>query len=133
LSIEGLWRDWQQLGSPFTLFLLCWFLAFSGSWGFFSLYPVIMHRVYGVEPWLSASASAVAHGLGILLYVPAGVWSERRGAGHILTSALSLRWMAFLGLLALTFVSLPGLPWIALLCVGIVMLSWSLLSVSGTS
>jgi MFS family permease len=132
LTIEGLRREWRQFGSPFALFMLCWFLTFSGSWGFFSLYPVIMHRVYGIDPWLSSCALAVAHGLGILLYLPAGVWSERRRAEHVFKSALSLSWMAFLGLLGLTFVALPALSWIALLCVGFIILSWSLLSVSGT-
>jgi hypothetical protein len=40
---------WRNLCSPFALFLLCWLFAFAGSWGFFPLYPVVMHQVYGVS------------------------------------------------------------------------------------
>jgi predicted MFS family arabinose efflux permease len=86
-----------------------------------------------VSPWLSSSGSAVAHGLGLALYVPAGLWSEWRGPERVLKGALSLRWLAFISLVGLGFLPFTGRAWLALLCVIVVILSWSMISVSGTA
>lgn len=123
----------RNLCSPFALFLLSWLFAFAGSWGFFSLYPVLMQQVFGVSPWLLSIGSAVAHGLGLFLFVPAGLWSERQGPERVLGSALSMRLLAFTALFGLGFVAFGGQGWLALSCVIVVILSWSLLSVSGTA
>jgi predicted MFS family arabinose efflux permease len=126
-------KGWQDFWSPFTLFLTAWLLCFAGSWAFFCQYPVLMQQMYGVSPWLSSSGSAVAHGLGLTLYVPAGLWSERRGPERVLKGALSIRWLTFIRLVGLGFLPFTGRAWLALLCVMVVILSWSMISVSGTT
>jgi MFS family permease len=133
LTLTALRKGWQDLRSPFAGFLTTWLLCFAGSSAFFSHYPVLMQQLYGVSPWLSSSGSAVAHGLGLLLYVPTGLWAERCGPEQVLRNALSLRWLAFISLMALGCLPLVGRGWLALLCVIVVILSWSLLSVSGTA
>ncbi|HEX9870907.1 MAG TPA: hypothetical protein VGC99_20400 [Candidatus Tectomicrobia bacterium] len=133
LTFTALHKGWQDLCSPFTLFLTAWFLCFAGSWAFFCQYPVLMQHLYGVSPWLSSTGAAVAHGLGLALYVPAGLWAERCGPECVLKKALSLRWLAFISLVGLGCLPLAGRGWLALLCVIVVILSWSLLSVSGTA
>jgi MFS family permease len=132
LTLSGLHKGWQGLCSPFTIFLTAWWLCFVGAWAFFSQYPVLMQQLYGVSPWLSSAGSAVAHAMGLALYVPAGLWAERCGSEHVLKRALNLRWLAFLSLMGLGGLPLAGRGWLALLCVIVVILSWSLLSVSGT-
>jgi MFS transporter, DHA1 family, tetracycline resistance protein len=133
LTLTALHKGWQDLCSPFTLFLTAWWLCFAGSWAFFCQFPVLMQRLYGVSPWLSSSGAAVAHGLGLALYVPAGLWAEQCGPERVLKNAFSLRWLAFISLLGLRFLPLAGRGWLALLCVIVVILSWSMLSVSGTA
>jgi predicted MFS family arabinose efflux permease len=92
-----------------------------------------MQQLYGVSPWLSSSGAAVAHGLGLALYVPAGLGSERRGPELVLKGALCMRLLAFISLVGFGFLPLAERGWLALLCVILVILSWSLLSVSGTA
>jgi predicted MFS family arabinose efflux permease len=133
LTVRALRQGWQSVYSPLTLFLSCWLLAFAGSWVFFSQSPVLMLQTYGVSPWLLASGSAVAHGLGLALYVPAGLWADREGPRRVLQVALGVRLLAFFSLYSLGYTAFDGQGWIALLCVIGVVLSWSLLSVSGTA
>jgi MFS transporter, DHA1 family, tetracycline resistance protein len=133
LTLTALQKGWRDLYSPFTLFLTAWWLCFAGSWAFFCQYPVLMQQLYGVSPWLSSSGAAVAHALGLALYVPAGLGSERRGPELVLKGALCMRLVAFISLVGFGFLPLAERGWLALLCVIIVILSWSLLSVSGTA
>src|SRR6266511_3636699 len=84
LTLTALHKGWQDLRSPFSRFLTAWLLCFAGSWAFFCQYPVLMQQMYGVSPWLASFTSAVAHGLGLVLYVPAGLWAEQRGPEGVL-------------------------------------------------
>lgn len=133
LTIES----WRQLGpavlSPFGFFLILWFLSFAGSLSFFSLYPVLMEHAYGVSPRLSSIGFAVAAGLGLVLYTPAGRWAERIGAMRVLRYGLGVRVLAFFGLWVLGFFTLVAQSWLALLGFAFVVLSWSLLTVSATT
>jgi MFS family permease len=126
----------RQLGtvfrSPFGLFIITWLAAFAGSSAFFSFYPVLMNQLYGVDPGLSSAGYAVAAGLGLTLYSPAGHWSERFGPARVLKAALGVRLLAFFSLLVLG-VTHFSLGWLALLSFLFVVLAWSLLSVSGTA
>jgi DHA1 family tetracycline resistance protein-like MFS transporter len=133
LTRSALQPAWRDLCPPFALFLTAWFLCFAGSWAFFGHSPVLMQQLYGVSPWPSSFGSAVAHGLGLTLCVPAGLWSERRGPERVLKRALSMRELAFISLGGLGFLPVAGRDWLALLCVIVVILSWSLFSVSGTA
>jgi MFS transporter, DHA1 family, tetracycline resistance protein len=126
----------KQLGlvlhSPFGLFIIVWLLTFAGSATFFSFYPVLMKQLYGVAPALSSGGFAVAAGIGLALYSPAGRWSERFGPARVLKAALGVRLLAFLSLLALGITHI-GQAWLALLSFLFIVLAWSLLSVSGTA
>jgi DHA1 family tetracycline resistance protein-like MFS transporter len=127
----------RQLGpvvrSPFAGFLAMWLLTFGGAAAVFALYPVLMQQVYGVAPGLSSAGFAVAAGLGLALYSPAGRWSERFGPTWVVRAALGVRLAAFLGLLGLGLTHAGGAAWLALLAFLFVVLAWSLLSVGGTA
>jgi DHA1 family tetracycline resistance protein-like MFS transporter len=123
----------MALRSPFGLFLLAWLLAFGGSAAVFALYPVLMQQLFGVAPGISSSVFALAAGLGLLLYSPAGTWSDRWGPARVLRAGFGLRLLAFAGLLGLGLVQFGSASWLALGAFGLVVLSWSLLTVSGTA
>jgi DHA1 family tetracycline resistance protein-like MFS transporter len=133
LTMHGLTTFFAPFRTSFWIFLMAWLLSFSGSAAFFSFYPVLMQKVYGVLPPLSSAGYALAAGLGLVLYSPAGKWSTRRGAFAIFRGALVLRIAAFLALALLSAVILPGRGWLALLFFSFVVLAWSLLSVSSTA
>ncbi len=121
------------LRSPFGLFLLAWLLAFGGSAAVFSLYPVLIQQLFGVASGVSSSVFALAAGLGLLLYSPAGLWSDRLGPARVMRAGFGLRLLAFAGLLGLGLVQFGSASWLALVAFGLVVLSWSLLTVSGTA
>jgi DHA1 family tetracycline resistance protein-like MFS transporter len=127
----------RQLGpvmhSPFAVFLVVWLLTFGGAATVFALYPVLMQQAYGVAPGLSSAGFAVAAGLGLTLYSPAGRWSERFGPAWVVRAALGVRLVAFLALLGLGLAHASGVAWLALLAFLFVVLAWSLLSVGGTA
>jgi len=133
LSMHGIRTFFTPFRASFGLFLLAWLLSFSGSAAFFSFYPVFMQKVYGVLPGLSSTGYALAAGLGLFLYAPAGKWSTRRGMLPILWDALVLRTLAFIALTLLAVTSFPGRGWLAMMFSLIVVLAWSLLSVSSTA
>jgi MFS transporter, DHA1 family, tetracycline resistance protein len=133
LTMQGMRTFFASFRTPFGLFLIAWLLSFSGGAAIFSFYPVLMQRVYGVLPGLSSTGYALAAGLGLLLYAPAGTWSARRGPLPVLRDALVLRIIAFLVLTILASASLPGRGLLALLFFLFVVLAWSLLSVSSTA
>jgi MFS family permease len=122
----------EALRSPFGLFMLAWLLAFGGSAAIFSLYPVMMRRLFGINAGISSSVFAVAAGLGIALYSPAGVWSDRAGPMRVLRVGLGLRLLAVAGLLGLGLAQIGGAGWLALVAFALIVLSWSLLTVAGT-
>jgi predicted MFS family arabinose efflux permease len=127
------WSALGQMRSPFGLFLLAWLLNFGGAAAMFSLYPVLMQQLYGVSPGLSSTGFGVAAGLALALYSPAGRWCGSYGPMRVLRIALSVRLLAFVGLLALGLTPPGDGRWLALLGFLFVVLSWSLLSVSGTA
>jgi len=133
LSMHGLRTFFAPFRTSLGLFLIAWLLSFSGSAAFFSFYPILMQKVYGVLPNLSSTGYALAAGLGLILYAPAGKWSLRRGPLAILRGALVLRIVAFIALTILAVVSFPGRGWFAVLFFLFSVLAWSLLSVSSTA
>ncbi len=124
----------NTLRSPFGIFLLIWFLTFAGAATVFSQYPLLMQKLFHITPEVSSTAFAIAAGLGLSLYTPAGTWSEHGGPGRVLRVGLGLRLLAFLGMLALGVSSWSSRQgWLALVGFGLVVCAWSLLSVCGTS
>jgi Major Facilitator Superfamily len=89
------------LRTPFGRFLGAWLLSLTGSSAFFALYPMLMHEVFGITPALSSLACALAVGLRLFLYAPAGRWSHRVGPARVLQGALGVRLLAFVGLCSL--------------------------------
>lgn len=132
-SLKALQQVVQSLDSPFVVFLIAWLFSFAGAVAFFSLYPVLMQQVYGVGPEISSAGFAVAAALGLILYAPAGRWSERFGSLRVLQAALGVRVLAFLGLFALGMTHFANQGALALLGFLFVVLAWSLLSVTGTA
>jgi DHA1 family tetracycline resistance protein-like MFS transporter len=130
-NLNALLQLGKGLRSPFGLFITTWFVSFGGSAAFFSLYPVLMGRVYGVSPNLSSSSYAVAAGLGLAFYSRAGGWSDRFGPAGVMQIGLGLRLLAFLSLLLLGMTHFAGS--LALVGFLFVVLAWSLLSVSSTA
>ena len=133
LTMQGLRTLFAPFRTSFAVFLIAWLLSFSGSAAFFSFYPVLMQKVYGVLPGLSSTGYALAAGLGLLLYAPAGRWSARKGPLLILRNALVLRIAAFIVLTLLAVASFSERGWLAMLFFLFVVLAWSLLSVSSTA
>ena len=132
-SLEALRGAMRALRSPFGIFLLSWLFSFAGAAMVFSLYPVLMQQVYGVTPALSSAGFAVAAALGLVLYAPAGHWSDRFGSLHVLQVALGVRLLALLGLFVLGITRFEMQGALALLAFLFVVLAWSLLSVTGTA
>jgi DHA1 family tetracycline resistance protein-like MFS transporter len=133
LGKEALQQSRKVLRSSFGRFLAIWLITFGGSAAVFSLYPVMMEQVFGVAPGLSSAAYAVAAGLSLTLYSLAGQWTDRLGASRVLGIGLGVRLLAFMSLLVIGLLSLGGEKWLALVAFGFVVLSWSLLTVSGTA
>lgn len=119
------------LQSYFSLWLASWFVATAGAGTFFALYPVLMRQIYGLPPIIASTGFALAAGGGLLLYSPAGSWSQRYQSLHIAQLGLGFRMLAFLGLWVLGIQH--AMPVLALPLFGVIVLSWSLISVSSTA
>jgi MFS family permease len=130
-------KAWKKLGgfllSPFGLFLLVWVLTFAGPAAVFSQFPVLMQQEFGVTPALSSTAFAVAAGVGLALYSPAGAWSRQFGPLRVLRIAWVMRLAAALALFGLGYTALSISGWLALLAFALIVLAWSVISVAGTT
>jgi MFS family permease len=133
MILEGLSRVLALGHARFTRFLLGWLLTFGGAASIFALYPVLMSAAFGVEPRASSLAFGAAASVGLFLYAPAGRWSKRVGAGRVLRVGLLARVVASCALWLLATRLLPsGSGGLALAAFAVVVLAWSLLSVSAT-
>jgi DHA1 family tetracycline resistance protein-like MFS transporter len=132
LNIGALRHLLRSLTSPLGIFLGAWFISFCGVAAFFSLYPVLMEHLYGVDPSVASIGFAVAATAGLFLYAPAGRWSKKQGPLRVFRAALVTRAFSFLVLLGLTALRLPWRGSSALIGFAFVVLAWSLLSVAGT-
>ncbi len=133
VSAEVITGMGRLLRSSFGLFLLVWLLTFSGTAIIFSLYPVLMQTQFGVAPEVSSPVFAVAAGIGLFLYSPAGSWSARLGTRRVMLVGFAIRLAAVLGILVLGLTHPVSLSWLALLGFVLIVLAWSLLSVSSTA
>jgi DHA1 family tetracycline resistance protein-like MFS transporter len=133
LTAEARAKLFSALASPLGFFLLVWLLGYGGSQAVFSLYPVMMKNAYSVNPNAASTAFAIAAGLGLFLYSPAGRLSDRIGLRPVFYAGWTFRLLAFLGLVTLGFMSFRAQNWAAMGAFAIVVLSWSLLSVTGTA
>jgi len=122
----------HALGGEFGRFLLAWFAWNLGVAPFFTYYPLLMEKTYGVAPAESALLYALAAGIGVGLFVSAGWAARRLGGAAVFLAGLALRATGFvlLGLLAARLV--PAAAVAAPVGFVVVQLGWPLLSVSGT-
>jgi DHA1 family tetracycline resistance protein-like MFS transporter len=133
LSLKGIRQLVPVLRSRFGLFLAVWLLTFAGSATVFSQYPLLMKNLFGITADVSSMAFGVMAGLGLLLYSPAGNWSDKVGSVPVLRFSLVMRLVAFLGLFALGFTHFGIQGWLAMGAFALVVFAWSLMSVSGTA
>jgi MFS transporter, DHA1 family, tetracycline resistance protein len=123
----------RLLRSPFGTFLAVWVLTFGGTAVIFSLYPVLMQNLFSISPDVSSAVFAAAAAIGLLLYSPAGSWSTHLGPRRVILVGFGVRLVAILLILGLAIVHGSGLGWAALLGFCLIVLAWSLLSVSSTA
>jgi MFS family permease len=82
---------------------------------------------------LSSLAYALAVGLRLVLYAPAGHWSHRFGPTPVLQGALGIRLLAFVGIFGLGLTPTGNHSLLTLLGFILVVLCWALLGVSSTA
>ncbi len=125
--------DLRQLAlSRFGRFLAGWFSLTLATSAFFSLYPVMMPRVYGISAQLVAELYAVAILFTLPLYSLVGRWSERFGAGRMLRIGAGARALAFLALGLLAFASFSAASALVLASFAALQGLWPFLGVSAT-
>jgi DHA1 family tetracycline resistance protein-like MFS transporter len=133
LNLSALKQIDAGLRSSFGIFLLIWLVIFSGSIAVFSQYPVLMRKVFGVNPGISSAAFAVVVGLSLSFYAPAGLLADRFGPIRVMRLGLGARLVAFAGLLTLAITHITGQDWLAMAGFGIIVFAWTLLIISGTT
>ena len=131
-SLKALKHLIRSFASPLGIFLFAWLMSFAGAAAFFSMYPILMKQVYGVEPSLSSIGFAIAAAVGLFLYAPAGAWSQQYGPMRVLRVAFVVRVVAFLVLLIVGLVRIEAAGSIALISFVLIVVAWSLMSVTGT-
>ena len=91
------------------LFLTAWVLSFSGGAAFFSFYPVLMQKVYGVLPGLSSHRLRPGRGAGSHPVCSGGnVVCKERTACRYFGTRWSFVLRLYLALTILAVVSFPG-------------------------
>jgi hypothetical protein len=128
-----LWRLAAAFRAPFGRFLLTWLISLSGSSAFFAFYSVLARDVFRIAPALAALTFAIAVSLRLGLTAPASRWIHHFGPIRVFQGALSIRLLAFVGLLALGLSPAGWHRQLAPLGFGLIVLCWALLSVSGTA
>jgi predicted MFS family arabinose efflux permease len=106
-------------------------LAFAVA-GFFTYFPLMLARSYGLDTHLSSLIYASMAAVGIALFILAGRWSARLGAGRVYLFGLSVRFVGF-ALLSLPLFAQVGHGF-AFAAVGfaLIIIAWPILSVSST-
>jgi predicted MFS family arabinose efflux permease len=116
--------------SPFGLFLLVWVMCNLGTNAVFTLYPLVVQNLYGVEPGSASFALAAATGVGLALYSPASVLTHRLGGVRVLQLALGARLVTFVVLIGLVGAVFAGRGAAVLLAFAVVALAFPAISVS---
>lgn len=128
-------RDLKALRAAFmtgfSVFLASWFLFSLGVSAFFSLYPVLMLKSFGMAVAKSSLLMSAATALSIPLYNIAGRLATRRGPAPVLNIGIAVRMIALAGLGLLGFFRLPFSPVLAVVVFyGAFQGIWPLLSVA---
>jgi len=123
----------RTLRSRFGVFLAVVVVANVGLSGVYALFPLMMQRVFDVDPSRSSVVYSVGMWLGLTLYSPAGQLSNRYGAARVFQASVAVRMLAVSALALLGVTQLPGRDWLALLAFLPVTLGYATMSVSSTS
>jgi MFS family permease len=122
----------KTMPKPWLYFLGLWFIAEFGATLVFAFYPLLM-KAYGVPTDLAAWGFAVAVAFSLVLYAPVGRFVTKLGAGHMLFLGYCLRAFSLAGLFSVSLLPLPFHIPVALISFALAVLTWSLLSVAGTT
>ena len=133
LNLSALRNIKKLLTTSFGLFILSWFISSFGVAAFFAYFPLAMKTAYLVPPGLTSLLYAAAGGIGIALYTGSTRLSENYGVVRIYKWGTFLRLLGFGALLFLIFLKLSIMPLIASLAFVLIILSWPILSVTGTT
>ena len=128
-------RDLKALRAAFmtgfSVLLASWFFFSLAVSAFFSLYPVLMLKSFGMAVAKSAFLMSVATALSIPLYNIAGSLATRRGPALVLCIGIAVRMIALAGLGLLGLFRLPFSPVLAaMVFYGAFQAIWPLLSVA---
>ncbi|MGH7069253.1 MAG: MFS transporter [Acetobacteraceae bacterium] len=134
LNQQGLRHLPEAIRTPFGRFLLSWFMLGLAVSAFFSYFPLMLAKSYGIGANVSAMIYAVTVVFCTGLYVLTSRLASRFGAAAIYRAGLILRIAGF-ALLLIPFLLPMGGPERTLIgAVGLVVivLAWPTLSVTGT-
>jgi MFS family permease len=118
--------------SPFGAFLVGWFMLSIASSAFFSLYPLLMAKGFGISPASCSTLYAASAALSIPLYNFAGRWAVRFGPARVLLAGLGARLIAFSGLAAVAFLHPPFVALCVVVLFALMQGVWPLLAVAST-
>lgn len=133
INLNGLKNLSSISGTLFGRFLLSWFLMLLGVAGFFTYFPLMLSKSFGLTTQYSSVIYAIMASIGIVLFILASKWSVRFGAGKVYRIALFVRLGGFV-LLLLPFL-MQGLDRLYTGTIGfsVIVLAWPVLSVTGTN
>jgi len=132
LNFPGLRNLCQAVRTPFGRFMLSWFVLALAVAAFFSFFPLLLAESYDISPRTTAMIYAVTSAVGIAVYLSTSHLTARYGAARIYRYGLALRIMGF-GLLLVPFlISLESRFLFGTAGFALIVLTWPLLSVSGT-
>jgi MFS family permease len=132
LTMDGLRRLPDALGTPFGRFLLSWFVLSLGVAGFFTYFPVMLEHGYGLGTHASSLIYAVMAAVGIAVFVLASRWSESLGSGRVYQIGLGVRLIGFALLVVPYLAPLETRLPFGAVGFALIVIAWPLLSVAGT-
>jgi MFS family permease len=133
LNLSALRNIKKLISTSFGFFILSWFISSFGVAAFFAYFPLAMKTAFLVPPGLTSLIYAVAGGIGIALYTGSTKLSEHYGVSKVYKWGILLRLFGFATMLFLIFFKISMMPLIASLAFAVIILSWPILSVTGTT
>ena len=120
----------RAVASPLAAFLAIWTIAYTGSQVCYSMYPLVMQRVFNIDPGRASFAYALAVVPSLLLFTPAGRWTNRLGPGRMIQAGFEIRAASLLAIAAFGYLAVPRRELWALAAFTALVLTWPVLGVS---
>ncbi len=133
LNLSAIRNIGKLIPTAFGYFILSWFIMALGVAAFFAYFPLAMKSAYDMAPGITSLVYAVAGGVGIVLYTASTSLSAHFGVEKVYRWGLLLRLVGFCMLLALIFIHFPDRAIVASVAFALIILSWPILSVTGTT